>query len=312
MSAATLPARPAKVRDPRTGLRTSATLATVFTLLGHTWLGFEQPHAYVVVALLTGYTCALLFEFIDAKANQRPLGFMGGGPVKVVDFLLSAHMTSITLSFLLYVQDSLAVLAFAVALAIGSKFLFRVKIDGRYRHFLNPSNFALVVTLAVFQTSALIPWAYTIDISGAADVLFPLAVVMLGTRLNVLFTKRVPLILAFLVTFALQGLVRSFLYGAPAMGELSSMTGIAFILYTFYMITDPMTSPVRLRSQILFGASISVVYGILMVVHLQFAAFYAVAAVTCARGVGLFVMSMMASRALNTVGEPALQGQAGK
>ena len=41
---------PKKKRDPRMGLRTSATLATIFTILGHTVFGFEQSVATVVVA----------------------------------------------------------------------------------------------------------------------------------------------------------------------------------------------------------------------------------------------------------------------
>ena len=66
---------PKKTRDPRNGLRMSATLATVFTILGHTVFGFEQSWAQLVVALLTGYTCALLFEWVDARANGtvRPI-----------------------------------------------------------------------------------------------------------------------------------------------------------------------------------------------------------------------------------------------
>ena len=52
---------PPKVRDPRNGLRTSATLATVFTVFGHTLFGFEQAPIHVLTALFTGYTCALVF-----------------------------------------------------------------------------------------------------------------------------------------------------------------------------------------------------------------------------------------------------------
>ncbi len=38
------------------------------------------------------------------------------------------------------------------------------------------------------------------------------------------------------------------------------LTGIPMVLFTFYMITDPQTSPSRLRSQIFFGASIAFAY----------------------------------------------------
>ena len=49
-----------KARDPRNGLRMSATMATIFTLLGHTVFGFEQPS--VVSCAGDGHTTALLFE----------------------------------------------------------------------------------------------------------------------------------------------------------------------------------------------------------------------------------------------------------
>src|SRR5262249_41546264 len=90
-----------KKRDPRTGLRMSTSLATVFTILGHTVFGFEQPVSQIFIALAVGYSCALLFEWVDARANHVEPGYAGGGFPKLVDFLLPAHMTSITLSFLL-------------------------------------------------------------------------------------------------------------------------------------------------------------------------------------------------------------------
>ena len=37
---------PKKARDPRMGLRTSATFATIFTILGHTVFGFEQSRDF--------------------------------------------------------------------------------------------------------------------------------------------------------------------------------------------------------------------------------------------------------------------------
>jgi hypothetical protein len=138
----TEPKKP-RQRDPRSGNRTAAALATVLTIFGHTLLGFEQALAHIFVALATGYSCALVLEYVDARANKRPAGFSGGGWRKVVDYLVSVHMTSITMSFLLYTNTRLAILAFAVALAVGSKYLFRVRSEsGRYIHFFNPWRYA--------------------------------------------------------------------------------------------------------------------------------------------------------------------------
>jgi hypothetical protein len=297
---------PAKTRDPRTGLRMSATLATVFTILGHTVLGFEQSLAQVVVALVTGHSCALLFEWVDARANQRTPGFAGGGFRKLVDFLLSAHMTSITLSFLLYVNRRLWIMAFAVALAIGSKYVLRVRQAGRLRHFMNPSNFAIVVVLVAFQWTGVLPWGFTIDISGAWDWLLPLAIVMLGMRLNLLFTGRIPTVAAWLVTFIALGAGRALVRHTPVWAEIVPLTGVAMVLFTFYMITDPQTSPSRLRGQILFGSGIAFAYSVLLLLHVQYTMFYSVTAIAALRGLGLYALSLRRAPAAEPARAPAV------
>ncbi|MCB9794621.1 MAG: enediyne biosynthesis protein UnbU [Alphaproteobacteria bacterium] len=293
-----------KTRDPRTGLRTSATLATVFTIIGHSYLGFEQSFAAPVVALVTGYICGLLFEYVDAKANQRPLAFMGGGFKKLVDFLLPTHMTAITLAFLLYSNERVWVIAFAVALAIGSKFFFRVHTRGRYRHFLNPSNFAIAVTLLLFQWTTAIPWGYTVMGPPWLDAALVLFIVFMGTRLNLLFTGRLPLIATFIAGWFVQGAFRAWLTGGPLRCEIVGMTGVAGTLFIFYMITDPMTSPHGRREQMVFGASIAAAYGLCMHLNIQYAIFYSVAIVCAARGMLLFLEDLRDRRA---EAAPALQ-----
>ena len=274
-----------KARDPRNGLRTSATLATVFTILGHTVFGFEQPLAAVFVALGTGYACALLFELVDAWACDGTPNFMGGGWLKLLDFLLPAHMTSITLSFLLFTYSQMWALAFTVALAIGAKHVIRVQQRGRLQHVMNPSNFGVVITFALFQWTSVLPWSFTTDISGATDWIIPLVIVGLGFRLNLFFTGKLPVIGSWLATFIILAGVRSVVEGTSWSGELVVLTGIPMVLFTFYMITDPQTSPSPLRSQIIFGGSIALAYQVLLGLHLQYTMFYAVAVVCGARGV---------------------------
>ena len=43
------------------------------------------------------------------------------------------------------------------------------------------------------------------------------------------------------------------------------MTGVAFVLFTNYMITDPGTTPtVGHATQFMFGSGVAIVYGVLM------------------------------------------------
>jgi len=285
-------ATPKKARDPRMGLRTSATLATVFTILGHTVFGFEQSVAQVFVALVTGYSCALLFEWVDAKATGTAPGFVGGGFLRVVDFLLSAHMTSITLSFLLYVNQRLWIMALAVALAIGSKYVLRVFRNGRRQHFMNPSNFAIAVVLWFYQWTGMLPWGYTVDLHGKADWILPLVIVGLGMRLNILFTGRIPTVMAWLVSFIVLGIGRSFIMPSTIAAQLVVLTGIPVVLFTFYMITDPQTSPSKFSSQLLFGGGIALAYSVLLMLHVQFTMFYSVTLICAIRGTWLIWLSV--------------------
>ena len=282
---------PPKKRDPRMGLRTSATLATVFVILGQTVFGFEQSVAQVFVCLVTGYSCALFFEWVDAKACGDVPGYSGGGFKKLVDWMLSAHMTSITLSFLLYYNRRLWVAAFTVALALGSKYLFRVRVNGHLKHFMNPSNFGIAVVLLAFQWVGLLPWGWTINLHGSWDWIVPLIITGLGLRLNLLFTGRLPLIASWLGAFILQAAFRSWRMDTPLVGQLVVLTGIAMVLFTLYMITDPQTSPSRPRSQVIFGAGVALAYSILFDLHVQYTMFYAVTVVCAIRGVVLYLAS---------------------
>jgi hypothetical protein len=283
---------PKKKPNPRMGLRTSATFATIFTILGHTVFGFEQSWAQVFVALISGYSCAFLFEWVDARANNRAPEFLGGGVPKIVDFLLAPHMTSITLSFLIYVNQRLWIMALACALAIGSKYVLRVRQNGRLRHFMNPSNFAIAVILVTYQWTGMLPWMYTADLHGVWDWLVPLIIVMLGVRLNILFTGRVPTILSWLVTFVILAAARAWYFGYPFPGQLVVLTGIPMVLFTLYMITDPQTSPSLLRSQILFGSGIACAYSVLLALHVQYTMFYSVTAICTIRGLWLFTLNL--------------------
>jgi len=225
---------------------------------------------------------------------------------KLIDFLLSAHMTSITLSFLMYFNRRLWIMAFTVALAIGSKYLLRVRQNGRLQHFMNPSNFAIAVVLIAFQWTGVLPWGFTIDIAGPWDIILPLVIVLLGFRLNLLFTGRLPTVGAWLATFIALGVFRAWLFGATVWSELVILTGIPMVLFTLYMITDPQTSPGRLRSQILFGAGIAVSYSVLLVLHVQYTMFYSVLMVCAVRGLAIAVYNLVTARAAKPAPVPAV------
>jgi hypothetical protein len=109
-----------------------------------------------------------------------------------------------------------------------------------------------------------------------------------GTFLNWRFTHRLPLILAWVLGFAAQALVRSLIFGIATTSALLPLTGVAFILFTFYMITDPATTPNRKLAQVGFGLSIALAYGALMTFHIVFGFFFALTIVCALRGLALY------------------------
>jgi hypothetical protein len=255
----------------------------------------------VVVALATGYATALGFEWIDARANQRPIAY-AGGPLKCVDFLLSAHMTAITISFLIFTNSRVGAMAFAVGAAIASKYLFRVTVDGRPRHFMNPSNCGIVLTLMLFPWVSTMPYIFTEHVSGAWDIVIPAVMFVLGFRLNLLYTGRIPLIVAWLAAFVLQAIIRWQLFDDISLvAALAPMTGATFILFTFYMITDPRTTPVGVPGQVAFGLAVGAAYGVVIALHIVFTFFFAMAIASALRGALLYAIEWRRMLALQPV-----------
>ena len=280
------------------GLRRFAVAITVLNILGHVFFGFEQSFAQPLVALLSAYSAELLLELIDARCNRRPLRFLGGGPRKFIEFLLSAHITGLACAMLLYANERLGPVVFASVVAICSKCVLRVPAERGTRHFFNPSNFGITVTLLVFSwVSVAPPYQFTENMTGFGDWILPAVIVCTGTFLNARFTHRLPLIAAWLGGFVAQAALRSLVFDTPLTAGLMPMTGVAFILYTFYMVTDPATTPSARRDQIGFGISVAAVYGVLMAVHVVFGIFFALTIVCACRGLCAFAVRWLRSRA---------------
>jgi enediyne biosynthesis protein E5 len=278
------------------GLRRFAVAITVLNILGHTVLGFEQSLAQPLVAMATAYTLEIAFELIDAWASRRPLKFVGGVR-NFIDFLLSAHISALAVSMLLYANERLWVVAFAAAVAISSKLLFRAPTPTGSRHFLNPSNFGITLTLLLFSWVGIAPpYQFTESLGAAGDWILPAIIVVSGTFLNARFTRKLPLIAAWLGGFALQAIIRSLLCATSLLAALGPMTGVAFILFTFYMVTDPATSPSHHKGQILFGISVAAAYAMLVMMHVVFGLFFGLTIVCAVRGLGLYALRAMAAR----------------
>lgn len=274
----------AREADRLGGLRRFAIAITVLNVLGHTVLGFEQSLLQPLVALAAAYLTEALLEAVDARALGRPPKWRGG-PRTFVDFFLSAHITALAVAMLTYASSRLAVVAFAAAAAIASKALFKLPAARGGRHIFNPSNLGITLTLLLFPWVGISPpYHFTEGLGAVGDWALPALIICTGSFLNARFTHRLPLIAAWLGGFVAQAVVRHFAYGAPLEAAWLPMTGVAFILFTFYMVTDPATTPSGTREQVMFGAGVAAAYGALMVAHVVFGLFFALTLVCAARG----------------------------
>ncbi|XLS29692.1 enediyne biosynthesis protein UnbU [Flavobacteriaceae bacterium M23B6Z8] len=270
-----------------------AAAITALNIAGHFFLGFEQSFAHAIVALATGYSVELIIEFVKARIDKRTPAFLNGGTLGFIYFLLPAHISSLAVSMLIFANVALMPVVFGVAAALLSKTIFRVNMKGRSRHFLNPSNTGIAVTFLLFPwVGSAPPYQFTESVSGMGDWILVGVFVTLGTFLNAKYTKKMPLILAWLAGFFIQAVIRTNLMDTATVAAIGPMTGVAFLLFTFYMVSDPSTTPVKFKNQLYFGFAVAFAYGALMALHVVFGLFFALASVCAARGIYFWILDL--------------------
>lgn len=164
--------------------------------------------------------------------------------IRKLDFFsYSAINTALGVAFLLRTVE-LEIYIVAVALAISQKHLLRIQ----GRHFLNPSNVAVVAGLLLF------PYA-TYTTPEQWGTMWWLGVVM--TVLGLLITYRVDRILIPLV-FSACYLLLTYAFITHNLTEiLYTLVSGSFLLFVYFMLTDPRTTPDQPGYQALYAASIA-------------------------------------------------------
>lgn len=308
------PSKAACAEKVRLGaLRRFAAAITILNLLGHTVLGFEQSWLHPLVALATAYSTEILLEHLGAWAQGRRARFPGRTVVESIDFLLSAHITALACAMLTYTSNHYWPVVFATTVAVGSKTLLRVPVGKGSRHFMNPSNLGIAAALLAFPHILNAPaYQFTENLPPAGAIILPVVICCTGSFLNGKLTRRLPLIAGWLGAFFLQAVTRSLLQGTPFFATLMPMTGPAFILFTFYMVTDPATTPSEWRCQMMFGAMVALFYAFFMAIHQVYGLFYALCLVCTFRGLSMYLWSIAPepTRTRVAVLAPVLVGRA--
>ena len=203
----------------------------MFLLYGILQLGWHRD-AWHLLAL---WSSALLTQMLFCRIYKKPY-----------DAWKSAAITALGLSLLLRAGD-VWVYALAGFLSIASKFLIRHK----GKHVFNPANFALVACVFGLKAAWVSPGQWGSDalllffIGGAG-----LMVLLRSARLDTAFT--------FLLVLLGAEFVRSVLWlGWPADFLLHRFSNGSLLLFSFFMITDPMTTPNHPLARRIWAAAIA-------------------------------------------------------
>ena len=190
---------------------------SIFLLAGLFRLHWPLSYAQIFITL----TATLSTQYIALRLLRLPM-----------DGLKSALITSLSLC-LLFRSDHLVVVALAGILSITSKYLLR---QGG-KHFFNPANFGICASILLTGKAWISPGQW------GSEGLWLMVVGVLG-MLVVTRAKRSDLALSFLLAFGGCMFIRMYCWQEwPADALLHVFSNGALLLFTFFMITDPVSTP---------------------------------------------------------------------
>ncbi|MFN8176317.1 MAG: RnfABCDGE type electron transport complex subunit D [bacterium] len=158
----------------------------------------------------------------------------------------SALISALSLCLLLR-TNHLYVAAIASAIAIGSKFLVRI----RGKHVFNPTNVAIVLAIAAHA-------AWVSPAQWGQTAVFGFVMACAG-GLVVYRAMRSDVTYAFFATYVALQVGRAAWLGDPMAIPVHRLENGGLILFAFFMISDPKTTPDRRMTRILFGALVAYV-----------------------------------------------------
>jgi Na+-translocating ferredoxin:NAD+ oxidoreductase RnfD subunit len=215
------------MRDPR--LYQIAVLGSLL-IYGTVALDFEIGPVQVAMTI----AAALLTQAAGSYATKLP-----GVEWK------SALISALSLCLLLRTSDPWLG-AVAAVLAVGSKFVLRF----RGKHVFNPTNIALVAMLLSTERA----WVSSGQWGSATTFGFLMA--CLGTVV-VTRARRADVSFSFLAAWAVILTLRSVLLGEPMTIPIHRLESGALLLFTFFMISDPKTTPDSRNGRVLFAVLVA-------------------------------------------------------
>jgi len=250
------------IRDPR--LHVAAVIISVH-VLGQVGLGFRVTVPQILAAILTCAILEIAITFRQTRAFVWPASAMltGSG----VALILRVVGTPAGQPWSTYAWYVFAVVA---GLSLLTKYVIKYKGS----HVFNPSNIGLVVAFVVLGSSRAEPldfWWAPLN----APMLAAYAVITVG---GLLITRRLRLLglaASFWVMFAVcLGVLAGSGHSMVARWSFAPVTGFDYwrvivtspevLIFLFFMITDPKTSPTGQVGRVIFGGLVAVASTLLM------------------------------------------------
>ncbi len=224
------PGSPVRRVDPR--VYQIGTLASLL-IYGMGWLDFDVTPARVVLLLGT----ALATQWIGDRITRSPVAFKSSAR--------SALISGLSLCLLLRTNHAeLAVLA--AVLTIGSKFVIRL----HGKHVFNPTNGGIVAMLLLTNQAWVSPGQW------GAVAFFAFLMACAGS-LVVNRAARSDVTYAFIACYCALVFGRSLFLGEPMTIPVHRLQSGALLLFTFFMISDPKTTPDSRAGRVLFAALVA-------------------------------------------------------
>jgi Na+-transporting NADH:ubiquinone oxidoreductase subunit NqrB len=214
------------MKDPRHYQIAALSLLLVY---GMTRLGFDVTPARAVLIVGT----ALLTQWVCSR-----LAGIGFDP-------RSAMISALSLCLLLRSNSALLLAAGAI-MAVASKFVIRV----RGKHVFNPTDGAIVALMLMTNRVWVSPGQW------GSVTFFAFLIACLG-GLVVNRASRSDVTYAFILYYCALMFGRSLWLGEPMTIPLHRLESGALLLFTFFMISDPKTTPDARTGRILFAAIVA-------------------------------------------------------
>jgi enediyne biosynthesis protein E5 len=209
-------------------------LITFILLIGELSYGILQSYWFTALAIISSITLEIALScFVRGRFPH----------------LASAYITGISVGILVRSPRGAWPYVVTSLLSISSKYALRA----RGRHLWNPSNFGVSAVFFLVPATAV-----GLSLEWGNDI-WPLAVILCLGTLILYSLGRLHITLTYVAAFISLSLARSAWTQRPVLSELGLLTAPSYLLFMFFMITDPQTTTRTRRRRCVVAIVIAVV-----------------------------------------------------